>query len=327
MVQNITPGYANPVTRMVESPWEREKFIDPFGNQQDYASTKEGLDEGLRRGVFEMQPHRVWTHQTWDLDSPPGPWWDAPIEGERADGRWYQETYDSRRDMPVPSNDMLFIYKVGRSAIEKQFGVTPLAVTTRRGTSLYSDNGRLAAIAGFGLGSEGPQLSYIGTDYTIQLSMMFPERFICHDLDLIEKKDSEITRPYSDLEDYETSELRLAPIVGSRRVELWKREWIESRKDKRWMGYNEVCAYVHSNIDAQVGGALTILLDYDSHYCWYFSNNKSTWTIELSDRYRRKLGRNATIIIDGRSKRMTPTRSQAIDIPAGVGLHRVVIKR
>jgi hypothetical protein len=261
------------------------------------------------------------------LDSPPGPWWDAPIEGERADGRWYQETYDSRRDTPVPSNDMLFIYKVGRSAVEKQFGVTPLAVTIRTGTSLYYDNGRLAAIAGFGLGSEGPQLSYIGTDCIIQFSMMFPERFVCHDLDLIKKIDSEITRPYSDLEDHETSALRSAPIVGSRRVELWKREWIESRKDKRWMGYNEVCAYVHSNIDVQVGRALTMLLDYDSHYCRYFSNHKSTWTIELSDRYRRKLGRNATIVIDGRSRKMALTRSQAIDIPVGVGRHRVVIKR
>ncbi|MHC4188668.1 MAG: hypothetical protein ACYSUB_03195 [Planctomycetota bacterium] len=327
IVQNVTPGYANPVTRMVESPWEREKFIDPFGNLQDYASTKEGLDEGLRRGVFEMQPHRVWTHQTWDMDSPPGPWWDAPIEGERADGRWYQETYDSRRDTPVPSNDMLFLYKVGRSAIEKQFGVTPLGVTIRPRTGLYDDNGRLAAIAGFGLGTSSAQLHYLGTDCTIQFSMMFPERYYCHDLDLIKKIDSEITRPYSDLEAHDISELRSAPIVGSRRVELWRREWIESRKDKRWMGYNEVCAYVHSDIGIQVAGALTMLLDYDSHYCRYFSNHKSTWTIELSDRYRKKLGRNATIIIDGKSKAMAPTRSQAIDIPAGVGRHRVVIKR
>jgi hypothetical protein len=327
IVQNVTPGYANPVTRMVESPWEREKFTDPFGNVQDYASTKEGLDEGLRRGVFEMQPHRVWTHQTWDMDSPPGPWWDAPIEGERADGRWYQETYDSRRDTPVPSNDMLFLYKVGRSAIEKQFGVTPLGVTIRPRRSLYDDNGRLAAIAGFGLGTSSAQLHYLGTDCTIQFSMMFPERFYCHDLDLIKKIDSEITRPYSDLEDHDISELRSAPIVGSRRVELWKREWIESRKDKRWMGYNEVCAYVHSNIDVQVGGALTMLFDYDSHYCRYFSNHRSTWTIELSDRCRKKLGRNVTIIVDGKSKRMALTRNQAIDIPAGVGQHRVVIKR
>ena len=327
IVQNVTPGYANPVTRMVESPWEREKFIDPFGNVQDYASTKEGLDEGLRRGVFEMQPHRVWTHQTWDMDSPPGPWWDAPIEGERADGRWYQETYDSRRDTPVPSNDMLFLYKVGRSAIEKQFGVTPLGVTIRPRTGLYDDNGRLAAIAGFGLGTSSAQLHYLGTDCTIQFSMMFPERFYCHDLDLIAKIDSEITRPYTVLEDHDISALRSAPVVGSRRVDLRKREWIESRKDKRWMGYNEVCAYVHSRIEVVPASGLHVLLDYDPHYCRRFAKNPSKWTLQLSDRYRKKLGRNATIVIDGKSKRMTLTRSQAIDIPAGVGRHRVVIKR
>jgi len=32
MVQNVTPGYANPVTRMVENPWTIDKFTDPFGN-------------------------------------------------------------------------------------------------------------------------------------------------------------------------------------------------------------------------------------------------------------------------------------------------------
>ena len=84
MVQNVTPGYANPVTRMVENPWTIEKFTDPFGNVQDYGSTKEGLDEGLRRGVFEIHAHRAWTHMTWDLDSPPGPWWGADRWGEGA---------------------------------------------------------------------------------------------------------------------------------------------------------------------------------------------------------------------------------------------------
>ena len=67
------PGYANPVTRMVENPWTVPKFTDPFGNVQDYGSTKEGLDEGVRRGVFEIHAHRAWTHLNWDLDSPPGP--------------------------------------------------------------------------------------------------------------------------------------------------------------------------------------------------------------------------------------------------------------
>jgi len=327
MVQNVTPGYANPVTSMVESPWERAKFVDPFGNMQDYASTKEGLDEGARRGVFEIQTHRVWTHMTWDLDSPPGPWWNAPIDGERAHSDWYQENYDDRRDTPVPSNDMLFIYKVGRDAIERQFGVTPLAVTIRPGNSLYHDNGRLAAIAGFGLGSEGPQISYIGTDRTIQFSMMFPERFICHDLDLIEKKDTEITGTGSELQQIPVEALHSAKLTGKRSVDLTSsREWIESRKDKKWMGYNEVCAYVHSRNDVQAADALTMLFDYDSHYCRYFSNHKSTWTLELSDRCRKKLGENVSIIIDGKSRMIALTNSQTITIPPGVGTHKVEIR-
>ena len=325
MVQNVTPGYANPVTRMVESPWEREKFTDPFGNVQDYASTKEGLDEGLRRGVFEIHAHRAWTHVNWDLDSPPGPWWDAPIDGERAHSDWYQETYDERRGTPVPSNDMLFLYKVGRSAVERQFGVTPLAVTVRPGTSLYSDNGRLAAIAGYGVG----RWRYVGTDYVIQFSIdqMVPDRFVCHDLDLVEKTDSEVTSPTNDIRRATTAALLATKVVGGRRIDLRSREWIESRKDKKWMGYNEVCAYVHSRIKVVPASGLHMRFDYNPHYCRHFAKNPSRWTLQLSDRYREKLGRNVTIIIDGKSKRMTPTRSQAIDIPAGVGLHRVVIKR
>jgi len=98
MVQNITPGYANPKTRMIESPWTIKPFTDIFGNWQDYGSTKEGLKEGLKRGVFEIQPHRAWSHMNWDLDSPPGPWWDMPYDGEMAVTDWYNEVVDVRRE-------------------------------------------------------------------------------------------------------------------------------------------------------------------------------------------------------------------------------------
>ena len=92
------------------------------------------------------------------------------------------------------------------------------------------------------------------------------------------------------------------------------------------MGYNEVCAYVHANIDVQTDSALTMLLDYDSHYCRHFSNHESTWTLELSDRYRNKLAENASIIIDGKASKIALTRSQAITIPPGTGAHEVEIR-
>lgn len=319
MVQNVTPGYANPLTRMVENPWTIETFTDPFGNVQDYGSTKEGLDEGLRRGVFEIQAHRAWTHMTWDLDSPPGPWWDAPIETEMAHGDWYQETYDARRDTPVPSNDMLFLYKVGRDAVERQFGVTPLAVTIRPGTSLEHDNGRLAAIAGYGV----DRWQYVGTDYSILFSIeqMCPEFITCHDLDLVEKTDSEITSPIINLRKTAISALRAAKVVGERRIDLRARDWIEDNKHKRWMGFNEFCAYLHSRIDIVPEGGLDIRLEYDPHYCRYFAKNTSKWTLQLSERYLKKLGTRGALSIDGKVERIAFSERQTITIRPGVGTH------
>ncbi|MFC1636185.1 hypothetical protein ACFL5Z_15245 [Planctomycetota bacterium] len=319
MVQNVTPGYANPLTRMVENPWTIETFTDPFGNVQDYGSTKEGLDEGLRRGVFEIQAHRAWTHMTWDLDSPPGPWWDAPIEAEMAHGDWYQETYDARRDTPVPSNDMLFLYKVGRDAVERQFGVTPLAVTIRPGTSLEHDNGRLAAIAGYGV----DRWQYVGTDYSILFSIeqMCPEFITCHDLDLVERTDSEITSPIIDLRKTAIAALRATKVVGERRIDLRARDWIEANKDKRWMGFNEYCAYLHSRIDIVPDGRLNIQFEYDPHHCRYFAKNPSKWTLQLSERYLKKLGTRGSLSIDGKMVHRPLSERQTITIRPGVGTH------
>ncbi|MBW7992128.1 MAG: hypothetical protein FVQ84_19230 [Planctomycetes bacterium] len=324
MVQNVTPGYANPVTRMVENPWTIDKFTDPFGNVQDYGSTKEGLDEGLQRGVFEIQAHRVWTHMTWDLESPPGPWWDAPIDGERAHGDWYQETYDERRNRPVPSNDMLFLYKVGRNALERQFGVTPLAVTIRPGTSLEHDNGRLAAIAGYGVG----RWHYIGTDYNIQFSIpkMYPEQFSCHDLDLVKKTNSEITSSIKNLSQTSTAAMLSAKVVGERRIDLRKMGWIESNKNKRWIGFNEYCAYLHSRIEVIPAGGLKILFNYDPHYCRHFTRNPSMWTLELSERYQKKLGTKVSFSLDGKTELRSLSQKQSIIIPTGTGARSMQIR-
>ena len=324
MVQNVTPGYANPLTRMVENPWTIKKFTDPFGNVQDYGSTKEGLDEGLRRGVFEIQAHRAWTHMTWDLDSPPGPWWDAPIETEMAHGDWYQETYDARRETPVPSNDMLFLYKIGRDAVERQFGVTPLAVTIRPGTSLEHDNGRLAAIAGYGV----DRWQYVGTDYSILFSIeqMCPEFITCHDLDLVERTDSEITSPITDLRQTAIAALRAAKVVGERRIDLRAGDWIEANKDKRWMGFNEYCAYLHSRVDIVPGNGLEMRFEYNPHYCRYFGKNPSTWTLQLSERYLKKLGTRGALSIDGKVVHRSLSERQTIPIRPGVGPHTARVR-
>jgi len=330
MVQMITPGYANPLTKMIESPWTIEPFEDIFGNWQDYGSTKEGLVEGLRRGVFEIQPHRAWSHMNWDLDSPPGPWWGSPVDGELAVTDWYNEVVDVRRGHhPVPSNDLLFIYRTGIDAIKKSFGVVPLAAEVRTGASLKKgtaggyDNGRVAAIAGVGVSRE----CYVGFDHTIEFSMMMPEQFTCHDLDLTaptghpaDRNDSE----WDTLNFMSTEQLMSAKIAGGRRINLRDNlDWIHSRKDKHWMGFNETCAYLHTSIINPEENGITLY--YDDHYCRYFAENKSLWTLELSERYLEVLSEEAFISIDGNTRPSPPELNQVLEIPAGLGAHRISV--
>ena len=332
MVQNITPGYANPKTKMIENPWTVEPFKDIFGNWQDFGSTKAGLEEGLRRGVFEIQPHRAWSHMNWDLDSPPGPWWDGPIDGEIAEGGWYNEVVDVRREaVPVPSNDLLFIYKTGIDAVKKSFGVIPLSAEVRpvaelrEGTHGGDDNGRVAAIAGLGVSRE----CYVGFDRTIEFSMMMPEQFTCHDLDLTAKTDdpADTTDACWDvLLEMSTEQLMSSRISGGRRINLLDNtDWIDRHKDKYWMGFNETCAYLHAGIADAGENGFGIEFEYDDHYCKYFEDNPSRWTLEMSDTYLENLGSGSSILIDGEKAGIELGAVQVVEIPAGLRIHKIGI--
>jgi len=330
MVQNISSGFANPEKQMIESPWTIKPFKDIFGNWQDYGSTKEGLEEGLKRGVFEIQPHRAWSHMNWDLDSPPGPWWGSPVGGELAVTDWYNEVVDVRRgNSPVPSNDLLFIYKTGIDAIKKSFGVVPLAAEVRPGAELQEgkkggyDNGRIAAIAGLGVSRE----CYVGFDRTIEFSMMMPQQFTCHDLDLTAQTNypsDQTEAGWDALLTMTTEQLLASKIAGGRRINLHDNlNWIESRKNKHWMGFNETCAYLHANIANTDTDSKGIVIRYDGHYCKYFENKPSKWTLELSDNFKVSLGKNVSVSIDGGKLISIRGSKQVLDVPAGIGSHRI----
>jgi hypothetical protein len=332
MVQNITPGYANPEKKIIESPWTVKPFEDIYGNWQDYGSTKEGLDEGLKRGVFEIQAHRAWSHMNWDLDSPPGPWWGSPIDGELAVTDWYNEVVDVRRGhVPVPSNDLLFIYRMGIDAIKKSFGVVPLAAEVRPGAELRDgtpggyDNGRVAAIAGLGVSRE----CYVGIDYTIEFNMMMPEQFTCHDLDLTAQTDypgDQADADWDTLLTLTTEQLVASKIAGGRRINLHDNlDWIETRKDKHWMGFNETCAYLHTNIESHEENVIEF--NYDGHYCKYFEKNPSYWTFEFSDDFLTELCANASVFIDEEDLKVNLRSKQILEIPGGIGKHRIEIVR
>jgi hypothetical protein len=328
MVQFLTPGYANIEKKMIETPWSVKPFTDIFGNWQDFGSTKEGLDEGLKRGVFEIHPHRAWSHMNWDLESPPGPFWSSAPDGEVAVVDWYNEVVDVRRDnAAVPSNDLLFIYKTGIDAVKKAFGVTALAAEVRPGAELKtgkpggSDNGRIAAIAGLGVSRE----CYVGFDHTIEFTMMMPQQFTCHDLDLTAKTNypaDESEAGWDKLLKMSTEQLLASKIAGGRRINLHDNlDWIESRKDKYWMGFNETCAYLHAIISSPSGKGLEFT--YDDHYCRYFEKKASKWTLELSDSFRESLGNNPSLSIDGKSVAGTPGPKQVLEIPSGLGSHYI----
>ncbi len=330
MVQNITPGYANPKTKTIEVPWDIVPFVDTFGNYQNYGSTKEGLEEGLKRGVFEIQGHRAWSHMNWDLDSSPGPWWGSPIDGEMNVTEWYNEVVDVRRgSKPVPSNDLLFIYKSGIDAIKKAFGVVALSAEVRPGAELMEgthggdDNGRVAAISGIGVSRE----CYVGHDLTIEFSMMMPDQFTCHDLDLTERTDNPADTDeagWDKLSSMSTAELVSSKIVGGRRINLTNNtNWIEKYKHKDWMGFNECCAYLHSSISNEEEYGLQIGFYFDDHYCKYFEKNPSSWTLELSDDFLNSYGKDMKISIDGKGMDISAGPKQKIEIPAGLGYHKI----
>jgi len=335
MVMNLTPGFANPEKRLIESSWDVPPFRDIFGNWQDYGSTKKGLEDGLRRGVFELQPHRAWSHMNWDLESPPGPWWGSPVDGELKITDWYNEVVDVRRGhVPVPSNDLLFIYKKGIEAIKESFGVTPLAAEVRPGAELMEgthggdDNGRIAAIAGLGVSRE----CYVGIDYTIEFKMMMPEQFTCHDLDLTARSNGiadETDAGWDKLWTLTTEQLIGSKIAGGRRIDLRNNlNWIESRKDKHWMGFNETCAYLHSFVGNSKKNDFELTFSYDDHYCKFFEKKQSFWTFELSDDLRKQLGDGASIIVDGKQSMTGVEAKQKVEIPAGLGMHKLgIIKR
>jgi hypothetical protein len=331
MVQNITPGFANPKTRMIESSWNIPPFTDIFGNRQDYGSTKEGLDEGLRRGVFEIQPHRAWSHMNWDLESPPGPFWGSP-DGEMRKTDWYNEVVDVRRDnAPVPSNDLLFIYKMGIDAVKKSFGVIALAAEVRPGAELRPgkpggfDNGRIAAIAGLGVSRE----CYVGFDHTIEFRMMMPDQFTFHDLDLTAKSQypaDETEAGWDKLVKMSVEDLMKSKIAGGRRLNVHDNQnWIESRKDKHWMGFNETCAYLHAEISDAGKDGFRIEINYDDHYCRYFEKKPSFWTLELSESYIQDFGPAASIYVDGKSVTADLKPSRKVEIPGGLGKHTLEI--
>ena len=183
----------------------------------------------------------------------------------------------------------------------------------------------MGAIAGLGVSRE----CYVGFDYTIEFSMMMPEQFTCHDLDLTARTGHPADRmeaEWDSLLSMTAEELLSSKIAGGRRINLRDNlDWIESRKDKHWMGFNETCAYLHAKITSPRENGISLY--YDDHYCRHFEESSSFWTLELSDHFLKSIKEKVILSIDENIIDGNLQMKQVIEIPAGLGLHRISFLR
>jgi len=91
------------------------------------------------------------------------------------------------------------------------------------------------------------------------------------------------------------------------------------------MGFNECCAYLHTQIANAEGSKPGLEFSYDDHYCKYFEHKASRWTFETSDDFRDAIGTTSWLFIDGKKIKKPMNAGQILEIPSGLGIHTLHI--
>ncbi|MBN2412629.1 hypothetical protein JXQ31_13145 [candidate division KSB1 bacterium] len=288
MNMHVCSGFVNSRTRRIEVPWT-QKFVDDFGNKHDYASTKAGLLDGMKEGVLEIQCHG-WTHMQPDLDSSPGPWWDAAIDGEKAETGWYREFYDTRRNKEIPSAVQAFTLGKGLEGLKEQFNVEPLSFRPGgAGFTTFYPNSILEIAARLGFGTQAG-FHFLGPDRIIDFSPIVGETYSYFD-------QSDDIKAQFNQDDY--------PILAGmhdRDIALdsdFVRKCLESLgKETKYISNNEAVAYWHSQISNNKSDQ--IIFEYDQHYCKYFEDHSSVWTLHIADWLQNRLGKREIVSQQGK---------------------------
>ena len=303
LVMNVCPGFVNDRLQRLELAFQR-KFTDAFGTPQDYPSTYRGLINGLKAGVFEIQCHGL-THMQPDLFSPPGPWYGADLDKERAEVGWYREFGDTRRDKEIPAAEAFWRMNTAKNWLKHLFGVTTLSFRPGGGgisTSYTNCTERLAALAGFGWG--GGRSGYLGTNLAFRGWSL-----------------------------YGTTECPLAvpapPDGHDKGIAEHPEQFLSAFSDypnTQWIGINEYVAYTHAKITTATEKQLTLNLTYDPHYCLHFADHRSQYNLLVSDWLAKKL-RGVKISVDGKLMMQNPylTEPLTIIVPPGTGTHTIQI--
>jgi hypothetical protein len=308
LMQDVLTGYVDRKARRIVNPW-KQRVIDEIDGHtlHDYVSAKRGLDAGLEEGVFEIQCHG-YTHMLPDLESPPGPFWTAPMDGTGTLG-FDEEFGDQLRKQEVPAITQRYLLERGLEYIQKDFGVTPLFVINGGGAwskSYPNHSPRIAAEMGFGLSNFGSP-GYLGRDLVIAIEQIVRRGSWAHDRKLAGADIPwTIDAPYFLV--FHDRDVSMDPGALERLL-------TDLGEGVRYMTANEYCGYVHARVerDPRADAPVSLAVSYDDHYCRFFASHESTWTLHLSDETRRAAG---TAVPEKRT----------IRIPAGLGRHLVQVE-
>jgi len=295
---NVCSGFVDRDRRAVV-PSFQQVFTDAFGTKQDYVSTRRGLEEGVHRGVFEIQSHG-WTHMQPDLDSPPGPWWDAPLYEGKAEVGWYREFGDVERGKEISESAQRFRLERAIEWFKKEFGVTPLSLVAGGGAvskSFANNTSVLAARLGFGWFGE-----YQGPDLAIDMAHPIYNQFGgTADAPLV---------------------IWIPPDGHDRGISQHPEEFpniFDQLSGWRYISMNGYIGFMHAKVAAAGGDSLVLTLTYDDHYCSYFRDHPSQWHFELPG-----VSGVKNIMVDGRAQSVKFENGLGIvNIPAGLGTHTI----
>lgn len=299
LMEDIVSGYVDRKNRRITSPWMQQVTDEIDGRTlHDYVSAKRGLDAGVREGVFEIQCHG-YTHMLPDLESAPGPFWDAPMDGAGTLG-WDVEFGDRLRGKDVPAITQRFLMERGVEYIRRDFGVVPLFVInggSGKSLSYPHHSARIAAEMGFGL-AHFNAVWYLGNDMALGMAQIAQDASWAHNRSLPDIRWTVDAPQFLIFHDRDVSidnsaAERLLTSLG---------------KGVRYMTANEYSGYLHARAERDAESD-AIAIRYDEHYCRYFADHTSAWVLHFSDEAR------------GTFKNVPEKRT--VVIPKGTGRHLV----
>ena len=319
---NVITGYVDRKSKRILNPWEQQ-FTYDYGVHQDYGSTQRGLKEALAAGVLEIQSHG-WTHMQPDLESPPGPWWTADLNGEASAGGWYTEFGDRRRGAENPAIVQLFHLQRSVEYLKKDFGQRPLELRPGGGQwseSFANHTALVAARAGFGLfHTDANTFYYLDRDLALDMFGISPGATVAFD----EPFHTELWPAHPDgpyMAVFHDRDIACQP-------DFLERLFAALPAGYETISTNQYVGFLHAGIESSFDAGWQLKFLFDEFYCPYFASHSSSWRVWLSDPWRDQLKclEGSIVMVDGKTVGKVNAHDLVnekltVEVPAGSGEH------